>query len=200
MSRKMIDLFAGLGGASEAFVRADWDVMRLDNNAELEDVEYMHIVDLNIKSPKKFDEDIDIELIWASPPCIEFSNAYLAPKSVAKRNGLEFVPSFDLVKAAKTIIENLKPKYWVIENVKGSIKDLTPILGEPRQIIGPYVLWGNFPFIDVRVPKDYKKPDAWSTTPLRANIRAKVPYWLSDGLKNAIDDQSCLFDFQEEEE
>ena len=29
---KMVDLFSGLGGASEAFLKNDWEVERYDNN------------------------------------------------------------------------------------------------------------------------------------------------------------------------
>jgi site-specific DNA-cytosine methylase len=35
---KMLDLFSGLGGASEAFVRAGWEVMRIENNPLLSEV------------------------------------------------------------------------------------------------------------------------------------------------------------------
>ena len=69
------------------------------------------------------------------------------------------------------------------------------LLGEPRQIIGPVYLWGNFPLI--HVPKDFKhvKDDAWSTTPLRYNIRSKIPIEISRGLLTAIESQKTLNDY-----
>ena len=91
----------------------------------------------------------------------------------------------------------MQPKYWVVENVVGSIRYLTEIFGEPRQIIGPYVLWGNFPFIDLDensiIPKKYK--DTNGLDPLRANKRAKVDLLLSMRLAKAIETQKSLFEY-----
>ena len=41
----MIDMFSGMGGASEAFIRAGWEVIRLDNNPVFSDPESEHYVD-----------------------------------------------------------------------------------------------------------------------------------------------------------
>jgi hypothetical protein len=99
--------------------------------------------------------------------------------------------------SALQIIETVKPKYWVIENVVGSIRYFKEYLGEPRQIIGPYVLWGNFPMIDLKaemiIPKKYK--DSNSRDPLRSNRRAKVDLLLSIKLKEAIENQTSIFDY-----
>jgi hypothetical protein len=51
----------------------------------------------------------------------------------------------ELVCAAKRIIDEFQPKFWVIENTKGSIPFIGKILGAPTFISLPYVLWGNFP-------------------------------------------------------
>ena len=79
----------------------------------------------------------------------------------------------------------------------GSIKHLRPILGEPRQIIGSVVLWGNFPFLHMPVGfQELKKnKDVWSSDLLRANKKAKIPYEISMCLKIGIEEQRTLWEW-----
>lgn len=201
--KHMLDLFSGLGGASEAMVQDDtWSVLRIENNPLLGGVPFTVIDDVkniadNIFGPDNIKQKID--LIWASPPCTDFSGGFNSPKSIASRTiGLDnYEPNMELLEAAIRIIEIVKPKYWIIENVIGSIKYFEFFLGEPKQIIGPYVLWGNFPFIDLKakmiIPKKYK--DTNSRDPLRSNRRAKVDLLLSQRLKEAIENQQSIIDF-----
>jgi len=197
--RYMIDLFAGLGGASESMIQdRGWDVCRIDNNPLLSGVERMHIKNVGeLVVHKDVFEHGEIDLIWASPPCREFSQAYGAPGPVAKRAGIEFTPDLELVEIALELIEESKPKFWVIENVIGSIKHFAKLGLKPRQIIGPFVLYGNFPLIHIQPGYKHKKSenDTWSTDPLRANRKALVPMEISRGLKEAIQDQQSILSY-----
>ena len=141
---------------------------------------------------KRFD---DIILIWASPPCTDFSDGFHSPKSTARRAGEKYNPAaaIEMVKETKRIIDLLQPKYWIIENVRGSIEFLTPILGEPTLIIDSIVLWGRFPKWSMPPGYKHKKDDrAWSTDPLRANKRALIPYEISDACREAIENTKTL--------
>jgi len=85
MRKHFLDLFSGLGGASEAFVQDldHWTVLRIDNNPLLGGVPFTIIDDIrNIKPNYGVYLDAKIECIWASPPCREFSNGYSSPKSI----------------------------------------------------------------------------------------------------------------------
>ena len=143
--KHMLDLFSGLGGASEAMVRDDtWSVLRIENNPLLGGVPYTVIDDVknianNIFGSHNVKQKID--LIWASPPCREFSSGYSSPKSIwCREHGIEsYQPNMELLEAALRIIEIVKPKYWVIENVVGSIRYFQEYLGEPRQIFQTYL-------------------------------------------------------------
>lgn len=179
---RMLDLFSGLGGASEAFVQnPDWTVVRIDNNPLLEDVKHTIIMDINDFNPLTI-QCADFDLIWASPPCTNFSQVN------PNRNPPAGIP---LVQRTIEIIEALKPRCWIIENVKGSIKHLAPLLGPPRLIIGPYVFWGNFPLFWVNL-QGYSKfeNDTWSSDPLRPQRRAYVPFEISQALLHALDNQT----------
>lgn len=192
--RLMIDLFSGLGGASEAMYQSDeWSVLRYDNNPNLGYVPATTICDLKEFQIKCRHE---IELIWASPPCQDFSNAYDAPRPAARRAGEDFEADLSLVKRAIEIIDELKPRYWIIENVKGAIKDFEPFLGKPRQIIGPFVLWGKFPLIPMS--RDFKHSKAGVDkrhSPIRSNIRAQIPLEISEALLDTLTNQQTLFDY-----
>ena len=180
----MIDMFSGLGGASEAFIRdGEWNVFRFDNNQLLEDVKNTIITDhMFERMGEIFNNFEDLDLIWASPPCLDFSTAFNAPKSKKARGekGFEnWKQDFTLIKNTIDMIRRLKPKFWVIENVRGSIKDL------------------DFPFIQVHpsFKKNKSDGDTWSSDPLRANKRAKIPYEISMGLKIAIEEQRTLLEW-----
>ena len=203
MRKHFLDLFSGLGGASEAFAQdlGNWTVLRIDNNPLLCEVPMTVMDDVKLLAndlnpagmfPRTLEK---IDVIWASPPCREFSLGYSSPRSKAARAGEDYEPDMSLLYAAMEIIEIVKPKYWIIENVVGSIRYFAEELGEPRQIIGPYVLWGNFPWLDNVAVEPKKNKDVHSKNPLRSNIRAKVDFSLSQALKDAIEKQTSILDY-----
>lgn len=197
---RVLDLFSGLGGASEAFLRAGDEVIRIENNPRLFHIPYTEQMD--IKS-KEFDNFVMTEslgnerfdLIWASPPCLEFSMAYNAPKSAARRQGIDFKPNMELVEKAMAVIDCLQPKYWVIENVMGAQEFFNPILGNPSQIINSFCLWGNFPGIIMPPNYHHLKHDVGSKNPLRSNYRAIIPFEVSEQLRRSIIEQKTLGDW-----
>ena len=196
LMRRMLDLFSGLGGASEAFVRDQgWEVVRVENEPLLEGVECTRMMDVT----DVLDSDLvgTWDLIWASPPCTEFSRAYNAPAPKAQREGREFKPDLSLVRAAVAIIECLEPKWWVIENVHGAMKPLMPILGPPTLLVGPFALWGSIPPLDL--PKGFKHAKSDNDTgghdPLRSQRRAVVPLEISQALLEAVTSQTTLDQF-----
>ena len=203
--KHMLDLFSGFGGASEAFVPdLKWSVLRIDNNPLLGGVPYTIIDDVvklasRVKTHPRTLMNQRIDLVWASPPCREFSNGFNSPKSEHTReHGLStYKPDMSLLDAAIDIIDKVKPKYWVIENVVGSIRYFNEVLGPPRQIIGPYVLWGNFPYLDIDESqlKTKSSKDVHSSNPLRSNFKAKVDFEISRALKDAVENQTSILEF-----
>lgn len=203
MNYSMLDLCSGLGGASEAQLTAGWKVMRIENNPALSlvpNTKIMDIVDL-----RKYLESHILQghipdaptLVWASPPCTDFSDGYSSPKSIHIRENPRAVydpkEAIELVKECKAIIDLVQPKYWIIENVRGSIKYLKPILGEPSMIIDSIVLWGVFP--KWTMPPDFKHikhSSASSRDPMRANKRALIPFEVSEACRQSIENTRTL--------
>jgi len=199
MKPLMIDLCAGFGGQSEAFLQGGFDVIRVDNNPLLSEVPNMFIEDIYKIEPFNI-SGRGIDYIHAGPTCYEFSLAFNAPRSKAIHagHGENYFPGegIKLVQRCKDIIDQLQPRFWSIENVRGSIKFLSPILGEPRIIIGPYVYWGNFPLFDIKVADLPSKAQLDKRhSPLRANHRAECPLLLSQAFFDAMTKQKSILDF-----
>lgn len=186
---RILDIYSGLGGASEAFALAGWEVHRLENNVLLRDVPHTEQVDV-MTWPFHDIPPGYYDVIWASPPCLEFSTAYAAPRSVAARSGTEYNYDLTLLRRAIEIIKALQPTYYVIENVSGASKIFSDELGvnAPRQIVGPFFLWGCFPYLSMNANWSHAKSDndTWSTDPLRANKRGMIPLELSKALLNSV--------------
>lgn len=200
---RVLDLFSGLGGFSEAFVLAGDEVCRVENNPLLSEVPHTSMDDvLNVRDRLEsfYDRGQPIreyDVLLASPPCHDFSLAFSAPQAIASRNGEfeDYEPDMTLVEATLDIIRLTKPRYWIIENVIGSIRHFAKLGLEPRIINDAYVLYGNFPkFAHVEIPSK-KQKDTNSRDPLRSNKRALIPLPLSMAIRKAIVEQTTLFDF-----
>ena len=117
---KILDLFCGLGGWSKAFAEAGHDCTGID----IKNLGYPYRfikADLNDWVP-----DQHYDVILASPPCTEFS--------IAKKWGYGTQDErigLDLVYRVFYLIELIKPKWYVVENVKG----LTEFLPPPTDIV-----------------------------------------------------------------
>lgn len=172
----MLDLFAGTGGASRAFREAGWEVVTVDNDPQHgTDV----VADLRTWSwdgPRP-------ELLWASPPCQEFSRT--AMPWCRKKGPPE--PSMALVEAALRIVREARPRYWVLENVRGAVPYLRPLLGEPRVVAGPFHIWGYFPPFRLAVAPFKERLNSQQRV-----RRAAVPYALSAALLAAVTGQTEL--------
>jgi len=188
--KRMLDLFSGLKGASQAFTLSDeWEVVTVDNNPDLEPDICCDIENLWLHPEFQNWHEGYFDLIWASPPCIEFYRV-LAPFYPEDYGN---PPSMELVDTAKAIIDLLKPKWWVIENTKSGSTFIKKKLGKARQIFGPFFLWGCYPKFDAKISKTHKSDvDVWSSDPLRSNKKAKVPLEISRNLLHAIEYQREL--------
>lgn len=162
-----VELFSGTAGATAAFKKHGWRVVTVDLDGRhrpsiVADVRWL---------PLALGPDVDrpVELLWCSPPCTEFSDAN--PHRPLR-------PSLDLHRASLAAVRALRPKFWIVENVRGAI----PFFGIPAQKIGPWCLWGYFPLLDVSLEMhDHKKGAYYS-----AVARGAVPYALSEALYRAI--------------
>tara|TARA_R100000781_G_scaffold57441_1_gene37098 strand:- start:297 stop:863 length:567 start_codon:yes stop_codon:yes gene_type:complete len=181
----IIDLFSGSGSATGIWETYGFKVERYDIIAP----EKVPTIAMDLSNPDHVKsivncrEGHNIHLIWASPPCTEYSleNRYFA------KNPQEIDTT--LWRNTLYIIDSLKPKYWVIENVKGAHR----IWGQPTQKHGAYWLWGNFPKFNIPGKIPNKNVHTYSSKKERAKQTAKIPYQISNGLFKSIVLQKTLF-------
>jgi len=122
--------------------------------------------------------------------------AFNAPRAIHLREtpDIPYEPSMEILYCGLDIIQMLKPKYWIVENVRGASQYFTHHMGKVRQINDAYFFWGNFPsFVPGPFPSKAEKDERRS--PLRANIRGQIPYEISIALLNAIESQKSILDY-----
>jgi len=190
------DLCSGLGGWTEAFVQDGWTVIRIENNPLLQHIP--HTYPLDVLDWRQWIENFPTpDIIVASPPCLEFSNAYAAPKPTAHRAGKEFHPDMRVLQAVVEIIQTKDPTWWIIENVGGANHDFSKWLGqEPNQILMPFLLWGKFPAIPM--PKNFqheKQKNDKRNSKIRSNYLAMIPFELSFSLLQTWREQRTLLEW-----
>lgn len=155
----MVDLYSGLGGASRAMRMRGWTVLAVEVDRKFRPTAYGDCRYLPIRP------DCRPDLLWASPPCVEFSRETMP----WTRTGKE--PSLDLVRAVYSAVDLLNPRFWIMENVRGA----QPWIGRAEQHMGPIYLWGRFPPVDIEV-KNFRKKFSGDRPDLRSEIPFKVSW------------------------
>lgn len=206
--KKVLDLYSGLGGFSEAFARSpNYEVMRIENNpllAEVPHTEIMCVLEFrdNLREMiiRGYVPD-PVEIVLISPPCLPFSLGFNAPQAVLSREGgfEDYQPDMSELHAGLEIVEMLKPRYWVVENVRGAIRHFEPILGKHIASIGQSnFLWGNLPPLpEFEIESGHRKT-ATGSSKLRHNIRSLIPFSVSSAIMRAIENQRSIFDYLED--
>lgn len=194
---RVLDLCSGLGGFSQPFLDAGWDVIRIDNDPRFKDIPCTVIGDVRDMDFVKRTVNGPVDLIVASPPCERFSigNRMFPKKGIRE--------ALDLVGAIFEIIAEFRPRYWIVENPKGRLRWF---LGKPNSTIrlsdygGRYLkptdLWHNFEFPLVKGEMPYepswtstKNEGKGSTGLLRLRDpakRAMLPYGLGKAILEAV--------------
>ncbi|TGY79156.1 DNA cytosine methyltransferase [Lepagella muris] len=159
---KVADLFAGVGGLSQGFIKAGFEIsiaieydkdiaLSYQKNHPNTDVYSSDIRDLNFKEIHKLHPDIQV--VMGGPPCQGFSQK-------GKRLSLNDPRNF-LFKEFVRFVEEFSPKYFVLENVpniitteNGYFKDE---IIQSFKNIGYDVCCGVLNAKDFGVPQDRKR-------------------------------------------
>ena len=143
MSKKynIIDLFCGCGGLSLGLEQAGFSVSFASDidpvctytytqNREIRDDQMFvgDISDLNANFEKYKDEFVEIDLVCGGPPCQGFS--------MANRQRLIDDPRNYLYKEYLAFLQKVKPKFFVMENVKGMLNKIDEILEDMKNVLG----------------------------------------------------------------
>jgi hypothetical protein len=172
----MLDLFSGSGAASRAAQVRGWEVVRIDNGegtaADLREDLTDWRPGIGPDAPRTVGA---FDLVWASPPCTQLSTANASTRDTA--SGLV------LVRSALRIIAEVRPRWWVLENVHGATRAIGSLIGPPVACCGSFYLWGVFPPFDAKVARTKTKLSGRR----RAERRAAIPWAIADGLVRACE-------------
>lgn len=120
---KAVDLFSGCGGLSLGFQNAGFEILAaFDNWKPAIDVykkNFKHqIYETDLSSEKAIDaiKELQADIIIGGPPCQDFSSA-------GKRD--ETLGRADLTIYFAEIVSNIKPKWFIMENVEQIVKSYT---------------------------------------------------------------------------
>jgi site-specific DNA-cytosine methylase len=167
MALLMLDLFSGLGGASQAFrERPWWKVVRVDIDPACEPDIVADVATWTWHGPRP-------TLVWASPPCQEFAREDMPWCRTGRP------PDLTLVFAVLRIVRETGPLFWVLENVRGAQR----WIGRAPWHVGPYYFWGWFPPFKgvVRTLKSHLPSS-------QDRLRARIPYVISRALADAVEE------------
>ena len=114
---RVLELFAGIGACSKAFTNLEIphrivDAVEIDKYA-IKSFNAIHNTNFEPQDIKKWGKNIDVDLIMHGSPCQDFS---VAGKQKGGDNGSGTRSS--LLYESLRVIEKLKPKYVIWENVK----------------------------------------------------------------------------------
>ena len=122
---KVLELFSGTGSVGKVCKKKGWDVVSVDLLLPAD--HQIDIMEFNYKQYESFD------IIWASPPCTNYSNLKKCWYGRKLKNGIIYTKEQNekdqdeadkLVLKALEIIKYFNPSYWFIENPQtGNLKN-----------------------------------------------------------------------------
>jgi len=146
---KTLELFCGTKSFSKVAHQWGYETKTLDNEDQFDADFTIDIMDFDVSMLDGYKPDI----IWASPPCQKFSvasfSAHWFPNRVPKNENT--VKAMDMVKKTVKIIQELKPKYFYIENPRAMLRKLD-LIPYPHTTV-TYCQYGF---------KNMKPTDIWS--------------------------------------
>ena len=156
---RMLELFSGSGNMAKAFREKGYETLTVDIHT---------VADINDDICFVSAEDIIHELggppdvIWASPPCTQFS---IAAVSTHWKDRMPPEETFLLAHTLRLIMQ-LQPKRWYIENPMGMMRTLNIMKFLPRKFL-TQCQYGN---------KAMKPTDVWTNDGL----------WMPKSCKNGM--------------
>lgn len=144
---KVLELFAGTRSIGEVFEEAGHEVFSVEWDTKHPNIDlYIDIAELTAEMVlEKFGQP---DVIWASPDCTSYSVAGISHHRRKEANGnlkpiSEYAQFCDNVNAhVIRLIEELKPKYYFIENPRGGFRKMDFVQHLPRYTV-TYCQYGD---------------------------------------------------------
>ena len=163
---KILELFAGTRSIGKAFEELGHEVYSIEWNKDFENINWYADIS-TIKASDILERFGKVDVVWASPDCTTYSIAAISHHREKVEGNLN--PKSDYAKFCDLtninvlkLIEELKPKYYFIENPRGGMRKMNFMKDLPRYTV-TYCQYG-----DSRM----KPTDIWTNHP---NPKFKPP-------------------------
>lgn len=138
---KVLELFAGTRSIGKAFEAKGHEVYSVDWDKQFENIKlYADIGKINADDIIRLFGKPDV--IWASPDCATFSVAAISKHRRKNKETGNLDPITDYAKFCDDVdkhilqlIEELKPRFYFIENPRGGMRKMSWIQGLPRYTV-----------------------------------------------------------------
>lgn len=164
---KVLELFCGTKAISKAFAERGHEVYTVDWDESLEPTLCVDVGTLTSERIIELCGGVP-DVIWASPDCTTYSVAAISKHRRKEPNG-NLKPISDYAKQCDEVnklfvklIDELKPRYWFIENPRGGLRCMEWMQELPRYTV-TYCQYGE---------RRMKPTDLWTNHP---NPRFKPP-------------------------
>lgn len=164
----LIELCSGTGRISAAFLALGWTCIGIDLRRDRDYPGQLIIQDVRTLDGHRC---AGASLIWASPPCTEFSLARY-PKRAP-----DHTPDLSILDACFRIAADARTPI-ILENVYG----LTRWLGAPAHHYGKFYLWGNG--VPALLPQGPRWKDRQKIHHRSPRLRAQIPDELAAAIAN----------------
>lgn len=144
---RVLELFSGTGSVGKVCKQLDWDVVSVDLLLPAD-----HQCDIMEFDYKQYPKDY-FDIVWASPPCTEYSNLQSCWLGRKKKDGVIYTKEImeknmdeadKLVLKAFEIIEYFNPHYWFLENpATGKLKSRDIMKDKPYYDVS-YCMYSNW--------------------------------------------------------
>jgi hypothetical protein len=143
---KMLELFAGTRRMSDAFERKGFETFTIEIDESFPRIDWYQDI-LTISSEEILGLFGQPTVIWASPVCTTYSVAAISKHRKKTQDNMEPISDFAkecdaMVMHTLKLIEELKPKYFYIENPRGALRKMKFMQGIPRHTV-TYCKWGE---------------------------------------------------------
>lgn len=157
MTLKVLELFAGTRSVGKAFESRGHEVFSVEWDRQFEKIDLYADVG-TLKAETILERFGKPDVIWASPDCTTFSIAGISHHRAKNASG-NLDPVSDYAKFCDgvnrnvlTLIKDLQPRYWFIENPRGGLRKMDYMQGLPRYTV-TYCQYGD---------KRMKPTDIWT--------------------------------------
>ena len=171
---KVLELFAGTRSIGKAFEAKGHEVFSVEWDKKFENIDlYKDIGELT--ASEILDKFGQPDVVWMSPDCSSYSMAAIFYHRVKNPETGNLDPKTDYAKFCDRVdqhcldlIDELKPKFWFIENPRGGLRSMTFMQGLPRYTVS-YCFAGDERFITNDGHKSFKETVNQDVTVLNIN-------------------------------